>query len=247
MHTPVHHKIPFAMSDNDIRLPKSFVLALEGIPGSGKSSAVDALVKHLSTHGYKVFVKEEKPDPFFLNLYLSNMPRYAFAFQIHMATERRVAMREAQDTIAASPNNTVVILDRSIAGDWAFEKHLRSVGWIDEVEHPAYRAISGVRVGESISVQYPPETTRVVHLSVTPETSLRRIKMRGNTSEIAAYTEAYMTSLIRAYESVLSQCGPVLRTFDWNADVEMENDAESGKSVLPTSAIAPIIKSLYVH
>ena len=220
---------------------KSQVVVFEGVPGCGKSSAVARLALYLKSLSFEVFVHEEKPDPFFLGLYLSDMPRYAFAFQIHMATERRVAMRDAMQKVQ-SQDNTIVILDRSIAGDWAFERHLRKIGWISEKENGAYRAISGVPPGCTLAMQYPAEWVKVLYLSVTPETSLRRVATRGNASEISAYDTAYMSSLQKAYEEVLDLYVPGVQTIDWNTDVTMQKDADGTQ--LPEEAIVPLVKLL---
>jgi len=216
---------------------------LEGVPGSGKSSAVQALAAHYKTQGYRVKIMQEKPDENLLEQYLNNKPALAALFQFHMATERRVAMRDARAEVEAN-TNTIVIIDRSIAGDWAFEKHLRALGWIPESLHPAYRSISGVKSDESIAVHYPPGLVDVVYLSVTPATAIRRVTMRGYQAEIDSYDEKYMESLQSAYESVLAECGPVVHTLDWNADVEMEEDEKGGKKRLPLSAVASIVDLL---
>ena len=238
----------------------SRILIIEGIPGAGKSAFIRSLKEYLVlVYAYEVVELSEDIPPAFLDLYLGgpdkradepfrrNMREYAFAFQIHMATERRVKVDRALDIVRRAPN-IIVLMDRSPFGDCAFAYKLNADGLIRDEAMRVYDSVVALRSAtdrSAMAEKFTDPAFAVLFLEVDVKTAQRRIATRGNAAEVAAYDDDYLGSLCTHYAAAMALCAPILKTFDWNADVTLVPSLEQpDTTVLPFDAIQPVITAL---
>lgn len=218
--------------------PRIFIL--EGLPGCGKTTFKRSARDYLASRGWTVHEMEEEIDGAFLDAFIADQPRYAFAFQISFGAQRRYAWLRALDIVAADPS-AVVLIDRSRIGDLAFALMHEEAGNIGAAEMRYYCGVAGVGVypGLKLASLHPPQHCSVLYLEVTPKKTLERICSRGRESEASGYTEKYMSDLQRHYDAVVERSGASVRRLDWNEDVELRRSG-NGEWFLPDSKLAPI-------
>jgi len=84
----------------------------------GKSTLSKQLCEHYKAQGLKCKYFPEHVNLEFLNLFISDMKNYAFAFQMYMLERRLEMIRQSEEFILRT--NGVAILDRSLHGDYTF-------------------------------------------------------------------------------------------------------------------------------
>lgn len=183
------------------------VVAIEGAIGVGKTTA-GMLLKDSYEHGNeKVAFFEEKVSEELLSLFLNDMKRYAFAFQLSMLESRINTQKEAR---CFADSGGIAIIDRSTIGDRAFAQLQLHKGNITEEEWAVYNAIY------QRNTHLP---DKIIYLACTPQISLERIRKRGRTSETKDYTMEYLQSLTQSYEDSLQNTFmiPITRV-EWNTE-----------------------------
>lgn len=179
------------------------VIAIEGGIGAGKTTA-GCILKDTIPNS-KFF--EEKVTEDLLQLFLDDMKKYAFAFQLSMLESRINTQREARQF---AENGGIAFIDRSTIGDRAFALLQYEKGNISEREWEVYESIFRKNT-------YHPD--KIVYLDCVPQISLERIKKRDRSSETKDYTIDYLTSLSESYEKVLRTTFliPITR-IEWNSN-----------------------------
>lgn len=189
------------------------IILIEGIIGAGKTTLGMELSKMLSEVGIKSHLFYEEINMSLLELFLSDMKKYAFSFQMYMLQNRQGVYREA---ISYSElHNGVSIVDRSLFGDIAFAKMHYENGNINEEEWNTYCSTV-----TSTSLRTP---SSIIYLDITPDTAMRRIKARDRGSESSQYNIAYLESLHNNYISSMEDNDNVYH-IDWNKDREVDED-----------------------
>jgi deoxyadenosine/deoxycytidine kinase len=193
------------------------LLYLEGLIGSGKSTLLKSIDKWLSDETNKVggtgrirFRWYSEPiKQKLLDLFYSDIPKYAFSFQSIVIRERVQVINEAKRNFNC--DNFFQAIDRSRWGDCAFALMHRKSGNISPVEYEVYvdlisdepkdhgepgnREDHGDRESEFVEC--------LVYLKNTPKISRKRIVKRGNQKEIDGCTVEYLTELEESYMKVL--------------------------------------------
>jgi deoxyadenosine/deoxycytidine kinase len=173
---------------------------LSGMIGAGKTVLADAIGARF---GIKVYHEMDKNKEQ-LERFYADPAQYAFPLQIHLLTQRA----NLQDSI---PIDEPAILDRSPYEDYVFawmlchDKH-----YITPEDYVTYNSLS--RFVHS-KLRRP---TVIIHLDVSPELAIARIRGRGRPMEAGIDIE-YMRALSRAYEKFLGEISriiPVIRV-DW--------------------------------
>lgn len=180
---------------------ENLYLSLAGPIGAGKTTLATKLGAALNL---PVYHESLANDPI-LSDYYQDMPRNAFALQIHLLNRRF----EQQQQIIWSKKGGVQ--DRTIYEDPVFAKMLCDTGILSERDYQIY-----LRIFNNMK-SFMVHPNIIVHLDLTPEQSLERIRKRGLPSE-QGITLEYLQRLGLAYEDFLlevSKTVPVIRV-DWS-------------------------------
>ena len=168
---------------------------VDGIIGAGKTTFIENLQLICESHNVACVFFEEPVDHDALSLFLSDKSKYAFWFQMHMLRKRQDIYLEA---LKKAEENYFVVIDRGLFGDMAFELTQTRLGNISEEEHQYY--ISQVdKFGCNEMVINP---DKIIFLSVTPETSMERIRRRNRLDEKKEYTLEYIVALDTSYREL---------------------------------------------
>jgi len=175
-------------------------IAISGIIGAGKSTLATALARVLRCPAYFESVGENPILPKFY----ADQQRYAFILQVHLLNKR---FAQQQQIIWS---RLPAVQDRSIYEDRVFAKMLTDSGKMSTDEFNTYCELF------DNMMHFMERPTLIVHLDVTPEESLRRIRLRERGCE-SGITLEYLQALHAGYETFLAEISrkiPVIRV-DW--------------------------------
>lgn len=189
-----------------LRKLRGAVLIVEGIIGSGKSSLGKRLTELLTEVGLPCKFFEEEIDMPFLSLFLSDMKKYAFAFQVAMLKNRQSVYKQAVDF--ARNSNGVAIVDRSLHGDYAFALMHHDRGNISDEEWLAYEDI--------LEKTKLPGPSVIIYLDVYPTVAMERITKRDRLGEKSTYTLEYLSDLDANYKVAMEESPISISYLDWN-------------------------------
>lgn len=198
LYEPIH-------SDN--RKYRMFIgteIVLEGLIGIGKSTLGHSLAKYLNSIGYNTKFFHEFVNNELLSLYISNMEKYAFSYQVIMAKERIRIYEEAR---LHSECGGISIIDRSLIGDVAFATMQRDKGFISEIEWDVYRNI--------LESERKFEPFATVFLKGTPQHAYEQMLKLSLPSEIDGYNLEYLEELDQSYHRVMSEMHTDVITIPW--------------------------------
>jgi deoxyadenosine kinase len=172
-------------------------IALSGLIGAGKTTLADELGKQLNLKVYHEGVATNT----YLNDFYKDMKKHGFALQIHLLNRR---FREQQTIIWQDEG---AVQDRSFYEDTVFARMLHETGNMDARDLQTY-----LDLFKNMS-NFMRRPTMIVHLEVTPEEALARIRKRARVME-AGITLEYLQALHREYEvfiAEINQSIPVIR------------------------------------
>ena len=233
---------------------KGKIVIVEGLVGSGKSTLCQSVRKHIDvlTSDYdRCVVLRERICSALLDMYIGDMQRYAFPFQVIMVRDRcedmRTAMREAEA-------GALVLLDRGLPGDMAFALLQHEQGIMSDKEFSVYLELLHAShphfVPTLIDPQHAPSPAQdakpgdgisieILYLRCQPQIAFERMRKRNIKSEVDGYTEAYFENLNAAYERIIQAFSDSpngkLYVVDYSKDVCMADtqlSAEQCKSTL---------------
>lgn len=185
---------------------KAGVYTIEGIIGVGKTTLGKSLEDFLNKNGLKAKFFPEYVNKKLLGQYISNMPKYAYGFQMFMLAKRIETYRQAE--LFASTGG-IALIDRSILGDNTFCDMQLQNGNITPEEYQIYLDVM------KHEIQLTPSAS--IYLRCSTDISLERIKKRGIKEEINGYSVEYLQQLNDAYENTISKCNNVKHVIiDWN-------------------------------
>lgn len=203
------------------------VFTLEGLIGVGKSSLGRSLELTLQNAGHRAQFFPEYCNAELLRQYISNIPAYAYAFQLFMLSKRIEIYREAEKYAASGG---VAIIDRSILGDFTFARMQHKAGCISDEEFKVYCSVMRQEIQLTPTIN--------VFLTCSPQVSMERIKLRGLQPEVEGYELAYLQQLSDAYACTLREAKNVNHLFlPWEDNVGMVDGllpAETSRNVLIT-------------
>lgn len=192
----VDNKI-YQIENSNVLLKEDKFIGISGIIGAGKTTLAKELGKIMDLPVYYEPIIENE----YLADFYKDQKRYSFSFQIYLLNVR---FRQHQQILW---NGAGGIQDRTLYEDSIFAKVLYEDGMMEEREYITY-----LNLFKNMS-NFMKKNTMIVHLDVSPEEALNRIKMRHRGCE-TGISVGYLTKLYDAYEEFLKEISkvmPVLR------------------------------------
>lgn len=168
-------------------------ISVSGMIGAGKST----LAKNLGDlMGLKVYY-EPVADNCYLEDFYKDMKSCSFAMQVFLLNKR---FQQQQEIIWSKSG---AIQDRTIYEDGIFAKMLMKSGLMDERDYDTYKELS------DNMCNFMRQPNLIVHLDVSPEESLARIKSRERGCETTITIE-YLQALYEEYDIFLDEISKVI-------------------------------------
>lgn len=185
------------------------VLVLAGTIGAGKSSLTEMLAEELKTQAFYESVDDNKVLP----LFYENPQKYAFLLQIYFLNKRFDSIKRA-----LSDNNNV--LDRSIYEDSLLFHLNADLGRADETEVVVYDDLLNNMLEEIDSLSFKKRPDLLIHVKVSFDKMLERIKKRGRRFEQLEYDP----SLYDYYKELNSRYDTWFEAFDIFPKIQIDGD-----------------------
>ncbi|KAN0007022.1 hypothetical protein ACTFIV_005341 [Dictyostelium citrinum] len=190
-------------------------IAISGLIGAGKTTLAVALGKVLNLPTYF----EEVIDNLYLQDFYKDPKKYSFQLQIYLLNSR---FQQQQQIIWQARGG---VQDRTIYEDSVFAKMLNESGLLDDRDYSTY-----CKLFQNLS-NFMRRPDLIIHLDVSPEKSLERIKSRNRECEKDISIE-YLRNLYNAYHEFLQDISryiPVIR-INWSEFVDPEQLAQMIKA-----------------
>lgn len=185
------------------------VLVVAGTIGAGKSSLTEMLAEELKTQAFYESVDDNKVLP----LFYENPQKYAFLLQIYFLNKRFDSIKRA-----LSDNNNV--LDRSIYEDSLLFHLNADLGRADETEVEVYDDLLKNMLEEIDSLSFKKRPDLLIHVKVSFDKMLERIKKRGRQFEQLEYDP----SLYDYYKELNSRYDTWFEAFDICPKIQIDGD-----------------------
>ncbi|ARE12778.1 deoxynucleoside kinase [Lactococcus lactis subsp. lactis] len=185
------------------------VLVLAGTIGAGKSSLTEMLAEELKTQAFYESVDDNKVLP----LFYENPQKYTFLLQIYFLNKRFDSIKRA-----LSDNNNV--LDRSIYEDSLLFHLNADLGRADETEVEVYDDLLNNMLEEIDSLSFKKRPDLLIHVKVSFDKMLERIKKRGRQFEQLEYDP----SLYDYYKELNSRYDTWFKDFDICPKIQIDGD-----------------------
>lgn len=148
------------------------MIVLSGTIGAGKTSLTKLLSQHLNSQPFF----ESVDDNPILPLFYKNPQKYGFLLQIYFLNRRL-------DEIKGSFDNDLNVLDRSIFEDSLLFKLNADLGRATQTESNIYTSLLNNMMEELPDEQHQKAPNLLIHIQVSFDTMLDRIKKRGRSFE----------------------------------------------------------------
>lgn len=148
------------------------MIVLAGTIGAGKTSLTKLLSQHLNSQPFF----ESVDDNPILPLFYKNPQKYGFLLQIYFLNRRL-------DEIKGSFDNDLNVLDRSIFEDSLLFKLNADLGRATQTESEIYTSLLNNMMQELPEEQHQKAPNLLIHIQISFETMLNRIKKRGRSFE----------------------------------------------------------------
>lgn len=168
-------------------------IAISGLIGAGKTTLATALAKELNLPVHY----EPVVDNVYLADFYQDMKKYSFPMQVFLLNKR---FRQQQQVIWSGGGG---VLDRSIYEDSVFARMLHESGLMADRDYQTYRELF------SQMSNFMRRPNIIVHLDLSPEESLRRIRLRDRDCE-SGITIEYLTNLHQAYEDFINEVARII-------------------------------------
>lgn len=214
-------------------------IALEGVPGVGKTSLARDLAAAMRAQGSLVSVDFEERDDDVLDEFFKSPATYGFFFQLfklksrHARIEARRFDRLALTVKAGGTQNVHHILDRTLPGDMAFAfwNYVKGNFTIDQLR--AY-----MRRATSARLKFP-KPALLIYLSAPPALLVERVRARGIAAEVALYDEQYFRTMDACYRLALEWSGCHF--------VEMDHSAHFADGNIPADVCMALLEGALVR
>ena len=147
------------------------MIALSGPIGAGKTSLTELLTQHWGSDAY-----ESVDDNKILPLFYKDPKRYAFLLQIYFLNKRLDSIKQANDGFRS-------VMDRSIYEDSLLFHLNADLGRATETEVKIYDSLLSNMMQELPRLSYKKNPDLLIHIDISFDTMLKRIKKRGRSYE----------------------------------------------------------------
>lgn len=185
------------------------VILISGTIGAGKSSLTDMLAKEIESTPFYESVEDNEVLP----LFYSNPEQYAFLLQIFFLNKRFLAMKKA---LVRDDN----VLDRSIYEDSLLFHLNADLGRVTDIEVQQYDHLLDTMLKELDDVAPKKRPDLMVHIKVSLDTMLDRIKKRGRAYEQLESDE----TLYAYYQSLNERYNQWYEEFDVCPKIQIDGD-----------------------
>ena len=172
---------------------ENLFIGIAGMIGAGKSTLATSLGKHLEIDVYYEPVENNE----YLGDFYRDTKRYSFATQIYLLNRR---FQQHQEIIWRGRS---AVQDRTIYEDSIFARMLAETGLMEERDYRTYldlfRNMSNFMCKPNV----------IIHLDVSPERSMERIRSRGRSVEGGISLE-YLTALHKGYRDFVADISRVI-------------------------------------
>ncbi|MDT7019060.1 deoxynucleoside kinase [Levilactobacillus namurensis] len=148
------------------------MLVLSGTIGAGKTSLTSLLAEHLHKPAFYESVDDNKILP----LFYKDSQKYAFLLQIYFLNKRL-------DSIKAANADRESVMDRSIFEDSLLFHLNADLGRATNTEVDIYDSLLRNMMQELPEATYRKNPDLLIHINISFETMLERIKKRGRSYE----------------------------------------------------------------
>lgn len=147
------------------------MIVLSGTIGAGKSTLTKLLADHLGTKAFYETVDDNE----ILKMFYADPKKYGFLLQVYFMNKRLDYIHEAQ-------GNELNVLDRSIFEDALLFKLNADLGRATDTEVDIHQSLLE-NMMEQLNGAATKDPGLLIHINVSFETMLNRIKMRGRDFE----------------------------------------------------------------
>jgi len=172
---------------------ENLYISISGLIGSGKSTLATALGNILELPVYYEPVANNE----YLEDFYRDMSKHSFAMQIYLLNKR---FKQQQQIIWEGVGG---VQDRTIYEDPIFAQMLVEGGFMSQKDYNTYTELF-----HNMS-NFMKKPNLIVHLDVTPEESLERIRKRARDCEDGVTIE-YLRALHKAYKNFIDEISKVI-------------------------------------
>lgn len=188
----------------------SEVVSVQGNIGAGKTTFMKLLNGTLRSRRDVIFVDEPVSEwqvkrfrnntESILSCFYSDVPKYAFSFQINAFCTRQSANVHAAENIPLDIPQAVLVTERSMTSDnLIFRKAVFESGQISEVENYVYLQFAAL-----VTSSWNRMEKVMIYLDVDYEVCYERLRRRARDEEISV-TPGYLKLLQEKHEEMLTQ------------------------------------------
>lgn len=233
-------KDPLSLNCNFLR---GSIIIVEGQIGVGKTTFGRSLTKRLNDLGIPAVFYPETVHAPWLQLFISDIPKYAAGYEISCTTARLWTYEKA---LKMRNQGYACIIDRSLDGDMVFARTLKARGELTEEEFNVVESYSS-KISET-GIE-PPDY--LVYLRTQPDIAIRRTAKRDRKGE-DGYDIRYFTQLHEEYERTIDDIAVNRHKLiiDWSNELDVDvvtewsEDLDIGEEVLSGEYIDAVITKL---
>lgn len=185
------------------------MIVLAGTIGAGKTSLTKLLANHL---GSQAFFESVDDNPI-LPLFYKDPQKYGFLLQIYFLNKR---LNEIKDSF----DNDLNVLDRSIFEDDLLFKMNADLGRATHTESDIYSSLLSNMMEELPNEVHQKAPNLLIHIKVSFDTMLKRIKKRGRSYEQIANDP----SLYKYYQTLNQRYSKWYENYDLSPKMVIDGD-----------------------
>jgi deoxyadenosine/deoxycytidine kinase len=185
------------------------MIALSGPIGAGKTTLTELLTKRWNSDAYY----ESVDDNQILPLFYKDPKRYAFLLQIYFLNKR-------MDNIKQANSDSRSVMDRSIYEDSLLFHLNADLGRATNTEVDIYDSLLDNMMQELPRLSYKKNPDLLVHIDISFDTMLKRIKKRGRSFEQIENDP----SLYEYYQELNRRYVAWFDAYDQSAKIKIDGD-----------------------
>lgn len=199
------------------------LFTIEGNIGAGKSTIIKIIQDHIVENKFVNFLQEPVDEWLnlknsdgenILDLFYKNKKRWSYSFQMNAFISKQKLIEKCLKTNKLVETN---ISERSVFTDKeCFAKQLKEDNYIDELEWELYNNWYDWLINKSNL-----NTSGIIYLKCSPETSYNRIKKRARKEENLIPYE-YLNNIHKKHEDWLNNTKIPVLIIDVNEDFEFD-------------------------